>query len=69
MAINKDQECFVRSVEERHPDIVLQDGLSLYLGRGPQTKIKAECMFSSLDIHINANLPLGPLVSALYVTH
>jgi len=55
MAKDVNQECFIRSVEGLHPDIVLQDGAAMYLGRGPQTKIK-DLKCSRNQIKLTANL-------------
>jgi len=51
------KECFLRSVEGLHPDIVLKDGVALELGRGPVTKIK-EARCSRKQVSLISHLDL-----------
>jgi len=54
-------ECFLRSCEGRHPDILLADGGSVQVGRGPVTKIKdARC--SRVQVVLVANLSAHTVV-------
>ena len=48
------KECFLRSLDGTHPDLLLEDGVRLEVGRGPQTKIK-ESRCSRIQVVLTAD--------------